>query len=131
MYYNIDVNVYEGRVLLIGSVANSSYMEKASKIAWSIKNVKEVINEIEVVNKGIRDSAKDIFVANAIRSRLLLERDVQSLNYIIDVNNGKAYLLGVAQSRDELDKAIAVAGSTKGVRKVINYVRIKTSAVDE
>lgn len=125
MLSRISVNSMEGRVLLTGSVINKKYSEEAAKMAWQVKGVKEVINEIEINNKGMKDRAKDLFIESTIESKLLLEKDLSSINYIVDVNNGVAYLLGIAQNEDELKRSLQIARSTKGVRKVVNHVILK------
>lgn len=125
MLAKISVNVVEGRVLLTGSVTNKKYSEEAAKTAWKVKGVKEVINEVEVSDKGIKDRAKDLFIESAIKSKLLLEKNLSSINYVVDVNNGVAYLLGIAQDNDELKRAIQIARSTKGVKKVVNHAILK------
>lgn len=126
MYESIDVNVHEGRVLLTGSVKDASNQSDAAKLAWKVRSVNEVINEIQVNDKDpLRDTSKDIYLANAVRSKLLMEDDLRSVNYIVETNMSIVYLLGIAQDQDELNKAIQVAGSVKGVRKIVNHVILK------
>lgn len=125
IYSSVNVNVHEGRVLLTGAVKNKDYLNEAAAIAWKIKGVKEVINEIEVADKTFKDSAKDILIANTIRGKILLEKDVISVNYLVDVSNSVVYLLGVAQSEKELDAVLQIAGTVRGVQKVVSHVLLK------
>lgn len=126
MYESIDVNVHEGRVLLTGSVQDAKNQQDAAKLAWKVRSVNEVINEIVVNEKDpLRDTSKDIYLANAVRSKLLLEDDLRSVNYIVETNMSVVYLLGVAQDQNELNRALKVAGSVKGVRKIVNHVILK------
>jgi osmotically-inducible protein OsmY len=125
MLSRISVHSMEGRVLLTGSVTDKKYAAEAAKIAWKVKGVREVINEVEINSKDIKDRAKDLFIESTIESKLLFEKDLSSINYVVDVNNGVVYLLGIAQNDDELKRALQIARSTKGVKKVVNHVIMK------
>ena len=46
LFSKVRVIVYEGRVLLVGTVSEESIREKANQISWNTKNVKEVANYI-------------------------------------------------------------------------------------
>lgn len=122
----LSVNVSEGRVMFTGNVSDQKFASQAIEIAWKTNGVREVINEISVAPKDLRDVAKDTFIANSVRSRLLVEKDLRSVNYIVDANNSTVYLLGIAQDQDELKRALKIAGSIKGVRKVVNHVILKS-----
>ncbi|RZI47319.1 BON domain-containing protein [Rickettsiales endosymbiont of Peranema trichophorum] len=122
LFTKVSVHVYEGRVLLTGNVLTKHDSLEAAKIVWSIRGVKEVINEIEVGQKDFKAKALDSFIMTSIKSKLLMQKDVRSLNYTVDVNNGVVYLLGIAQSNSELDTVLEIARRTKGVKKVVSHV---------
>jgi len=124
MLPNVTVRVREGRVLLTGSVKRSATAREAVRLAWIAKGVKEVINSIEVANQTtIIDDAKDGWIETQIETRLLATKDIKSLNYTVEVENGVVYLLGVAQNETELRRVTYISSITKGVTKVISYVR--------
>ena len=60
-----------------------------------------------------------------INAKLLLEKNILSLNYSIEVVNGVVYLIGIAQNQKELDAVIKISKKTYGVTSVISYVRLK------
>lgn len=124
----VSVSCMEGRVLLSGSVGDFKYSQEAEKLAWQTRNVREVINEIEVGNKTPKDRAQDLFIISAINSKLLLEQDLKSSNYIVDANDGVAFLLGIAQDDLEMRKAMKIASQVKGVKKVVNHVILKSDS---
>lgn len=126
MFLSITVNVLEGRVMLTGSVASKVCMDDAIKTAWSTKGVREVINELKVELKPIKNSANDTLIETGIESRLLVEKKLVSTNYKISVNNNVVYILGIAQDKNEMDRALYIARNFKGVDKVVNYVILKT-----
>lgn len=121
----ISVTVYEGRVMLVGSVKEQKYITEAVDIAWKVNGVKEVISELVVSSVDIKSYSKDTFIANTVRSKLLFGEDILSVNYKVDANNSTVYLLGIAQSQEELNKVINIARSVKGVKQVVNHVVLK------
>lgn len=121
----IGVNSYEGRVMLTGTLKAQEYVDEAVRRAWLVHGVKEVINEL-VVAPIPQNKAKDIWISSQIKTKLLLEKHFDSLNYKYDVNDSVVYLLGVAQSQDELERAIKICSKIHGVEKVVNHVILKT-----
>jgi osmotically-inducible protein OsmY len=125
MFMAVNVTVLEGRVLLTGNVGSKTHIDEAVKTAWSVHGVKEVINCLLVNMKPIGNSANDILIEKAIESRLLLEKKLMSTNYKVIVNNNEAYILGIAQSEEEMNKVLHIASNSKGVSKVVNYIILK------
>ena len=126
IFFNVSVEVTEGRVLLTGSVEQIDERIEATKLAWGIEGVNEVINEIQISNdEGILDYADDLIMKTKINAKLLLDKDILNLNYSVEVVNGIVYLIGIAQSQEELNSVINISENTYGVQNVINYVRLK------
>ena len=48
IFFNVDVEVSQGRVLLTGTVDNIDLRIEATRIAWGVKGVQTVINEIQI-----------------------------------------------------------------------------------
>jgi osmotically-inducible protein OsmY len=130
LYTKIGINVQNGEVLLTGSVPNPEWQGEAERIAWTVDGVKHVINHIEVSEGGgLGDMAADSFITTQIKTALLCDGAVRSLNYSIKTVGGVVYIMGDAQSQEELDIVSAHASKVKGVKKVMNYARIKPSAI--
>ena len=126
IFFNVGVDVLEGRVMLTGSVEQIDERIEATKLAWGIEGVNEVINEIQISNdEDILDYADDLVMKTKINAKLLLEKSILSLNYSIEVVNGVVYLIGIAQNQKELDAVIEISKKTYGVTSVISYVRLK------
>ena len=126
IFFNVSVEVTEGRVLLTGSVEQIDERIEATKLAWSIEGVNEVINEIQISNdEGILDYADDLIMKTKINAKLLLDKNILNLNYSVEVVNGIVYLIGIAQSQEELNSVINISENTYGVQSVISYVRLK------
>ena len=127
LYSKVNLQVQEGRVLLTGQVPNPEARITAVRLAWQAEGVREVINEIEVGDtSSLLDAARDQWISARLRARLLADREIASINYSIETVNAAVYLIGVAQNQAELDRAIAHAREISYVRRVVDYLRLKT-----
>lgn len=130
MYRRLDMTVKEGRVLITGSVPTADMRVDAVRLAWRAEGVKQVLNEIKVdEGNGIGGYAKDTWITGDIKTHLLLDKEVDSINYTIDTVGGTVYLMGIAQDQKELDRVLNHARGTKYVKDVVNYVRMKNEPV--
>lgn len=126
LFANVEVKVVEGRVLLTGNVDQPDSQIQAVDLAWKVSGVKEVINEIQINDtSGFTNYARDVWISTQIRSRLLFAKDIRSINYSVITVNQTVYLMGIAQSQTELDKATYIASTTGYVKRVVSYVRLK------
>ena len=66
-------------------------------------------------------------VAAQLRARLVGDAAIASINYSIETVNGSVYLIGIAQHQAELDRVVAYARNIRYVRRVLNYMRLKTA----
>lgn len=126
IFKKVDISVVEGRVLLTGLVPEPQNRLDAARIAWQPDGVKEVINEIEVVDRSsLSDAARDTWITTKLRSKITFDDKISGINYTIDTVNQRIYLLGIARSQKELDRVIAYARDIDYVRGVVPYVRVK------
>ena len=130
LFFNISVEVSQGRVLLTGTVENIDLKIEATRIAWGVDGVKTVINEIQISDSNnIINFADDLVISTKIKGKFILDEDINSLNYNIETVNKIVYIIGIASSEAERDKAINLASDIFGVEEVIDYVVIKTSEI--
>ena len=126
MLTQVDVSVQEGRVLLTGRVEKPAMRIDAVRRTWEVGGVKEVIDRIEVNEPvGFGGYVDDLWLAEKLRAILLVDDHVRSINYSIDCVAGTIYLMGIAQSQDELQRVIDHARDVPYVRGVVSYVRLK------
>ncbi len=125
----LDIAVKEGRVLLTGSVDTPDDRVEAIRLAWRAENVVEVINEIAVSDAGgLRQAGRDRWISATLSSRLTLDTGVRAVNYTVDTAGGVVHLIGIAQSRAELDRVLAHARDVSGVKRVVSHVRIAAAS---
>jgi osmotically-inducible protein OsmY len=126
IFAGVNVEVKTGRVLLTGTVENPEQRVEAVRLAWQPVGVKEVINELQITDKSsVRDTANDYWINTQVKAKLLVEKNVRSVNYTVDTINGVVYLIGIAQNEWEMNQAALVASRVKGVKRVISHVQVK------
>ncbi|MEL6359559.1 MAG: BON domain-containing protein [Pseudomonadota bacterium] len=122
-YGDVDLTLYEGRLLLTGTMASEDGRRKLIENAWRAESVDQVIDEIFVGDKtpfgqGLTDSRVDA----ALRTKLITDKGVSSGSIKIAVSNGVVYLLGTARDRDQLERVVGHARGVGGASKVVSHV---------
>ena len=126
LYRNVSFSVFEGRVLLKGTVPTPEARIHALRLAWQAAGVREVINELQVTDdSGILDYARDTWISAQLKGRLLVDGEVLSINYAIETVNGTVYLIGIAQDEAELARVVAHAHDIEDVKRVVSHVVVK------
>lgn len=120
-----DVEVTDGVALITGTVPREDDRMMAECLAWSALAVRAVQNELQIsAAADIRDRSRDVWISQRVSSRLLRDRSIRSVNYNVEAHDGTVYLLGVARTRGELERAAAHAALVDGVSDVVTYVRV-------
>lgn len=126
LHAQVSVSVQNQEVLLTGVVQDTSWPAEAERLAKSVDGVKNVINNIETEGEeGLGSMISDSWITTRIRSSLLFEKDLYSLNYAVETVNGVVYLTGIGQDEAEINRVVEVARNVGGVKKVVNHVKIK------
>lgn len=125
---SVNVTVSEGRVLLTGRVKDNETMLKVIRVCWEQDGVKEVINELKVEEqsgKNLSGYTKDSWITARIKSKILVTKNVKSVNYTVETIDGIVYLMGIARTQDELDTVTDIAATVSGVERVVSYVKVQ------
>tara|TARA_R110000787_G_scaffold11034_3_gene37004 strand:- start:288 stop:866 length:579 start_codon:yes stop_codon:yes gene_type:complete len=129
LFWEIATDVYEGRVLLTGTVKSQQNRDRATELVRGIRGVKSVINEMQVTQAyGTGAAANDLWIETKLKARLIATENVRSINYRWRSVNGTVYLIGAGRSQAELDKVIDVIRSTERVKKVVNHAWVRQPA---
>ena len=132
MFRKLDLTINQGRVLITGLVQNPEHRVEAVRLAWQPEGVKQVINEIRIAEgEGLAGYAKDAWITTRLRTAITLDRDILSINYSIDTVQGTVYLMGVAQSRLELNRVVETARTISGVKQVVSYVKLAGEGIPD
>lgn len=126
---DVDVRVYEGRVMLTGLTQDGKVAEEAARLCWLVEGVREVINAVKAGQKRtVSEYSYDNLIESEIEARLLATKNIKSINFITEVVTGTAYILGTAQDENERLRVEKVARYIKGVKKVESYIRLRNDS---
>ncbi len=124
-FAKLSTTVKQGRVLITGVVQNPESRVEAVRLVWQVEGVKQVINEIRVADsEGVTGYVKDNWITSQLRTSILFDKNIQSINYTIDTVQGVVYLMGFAQNQTELNRVIEIARTISGVKQVVSYVKL-------
>lgn len=126
----IGVTVDRKRVLLTGLVENGNIAKVANEKAWKVDGVKEVIDEIQIEPnkpkvKNFVEYFKDAAITTQLESKILVAKDIPSLDIEVVTVNGVVYLIGVAKNEDQIRNITDIASSINGVKKVISHIVVQ------
>jgi osmotically-inducible protein OsmY len=122
LFSKVRVIVYEGKVLLVGTVENQDTSIKAEELSWQTKNVKEVANYISVGKNDIVDYLKDTRISLEFRAKLLTDQEISEVNFSSTTENRILYIVGIAQNEKEISQVLNHASNIAGVKKIINLI---------
>lgn len=126
LFRDVAVESVEGRILLTGVVGTPENRLEVARIAWQANGVKEVFNELQVTDRGgVSDYLTDARIATQLRFKLMRDGDISSINYTIEAINKIVYLIGIAQTQQELERVAGHARTISGVSQVVSYVILK------
>ena len=128
LFKDVGTVVYRRHVYLLGDVEKADDKARAGKIAHVPEKVSGVTNDIQVTDEGdVITLVDDIYIEKVIQADYLFDSDVDSSNFRVRSVNGVVYLIGLAESQAELDKAVAIVDARDDVRRIVNYVKVKPS----
>ena len=125
LFSKIEVVVKHKRVLLIGYVKTLEQKQAAIDIVKSIKQVEEVIDEIKIgYTQSLENATKDSWITSRIKGSMAADGNIHCLNFNVTTYDCTVYILGLAESKVELDSIVNIARSTSHVSKVVTYINI-------
>lgn len=128
-YNDIDLTLFEGRLMLTGTMRTEEGRKKLIENAWKADGVDQVIDEIIIGGKtSFGQGFEDGRIDQTLRAKLLADGGVTSGRYKIAVSKSVVYLLGAARSQEELGRAVDLARSISGVEKVVSHVAVPAPA---
>ena len=125
-YSDVDITLFEGRLLLTGTVHHEAGRDKLIENAWKADGVRQVIDEIFVGDgTPLAQGLTDTRIKQTLRTKLIGADDVESTRYKIAVSSGVVYLIGAAYNQSELDRTLDIARRIGGVTKVVSYATLR------
>ncbi len=118
----INLEVYQGVVLMAGFVRSNTEREAAEAQAASVKGVVRVSNQLVVQPQSRRagQTLDDGVIAGKVKAELADDERTGAYDINVEVRNGEVLLSGFVHSGAERNAALNVAQNIEGVEKVIN-----------
>jgi osmotically-inducible protein OsmY len=121
----VGVEVYEGRILLTGVAESEAMRAEAVRLAHGVAGVREVLNEIQLAGGGALNFTRDSWITAQLKTKITFDKEIMAVNYAIETVNGTIYLIGISQTKAEIDRVIAHARNIDYTQNVISHVRVK------
>lgn len=121
----VSLQVRQGRVLLTGLVDTPLRQMDAVRLAWEADGVKEVIDETKLGDNSFGTYANDTWITTKLKTEMLFNQDISSVNYTIKTVDSVVYLIGIAQNQQELSAVENMARKISGVKNVVSHMRLK------
>lgn len=119
---HINVHVFNGVVLLTGEVQSQNQRDLAGKTARDVSRVRQVYNELTVQPKSkFMDRTVDNIMQTKIKTKLMLNKDIDSDKVQVIVENDVAYLMGLL-TRVQTEKITEVVRKEPGITKVVRAI---------
>jgi len=117
---SVKSKVIDGKIFLTGKVDSPEEKLLLTKLAWEIKGVRSVRNDIKIKEEfNFKSSAKDILITSQLRTAMILNKNIKASNYQIDTYKKKIYVYGIALTAEEKDLVISEAKEILDVEDVI------------
>mgnify|MGYP005996943501 CR=1 FL=1 len=117
---SVRSKVLDGRIFLTGKVIDPEEKLKLTKLAWEIKGVRSVRNDIKIKEEfNFKQSAKDLLITSQLRTAIIINKNIKASNYQIDTYKRKIYIYGIAMKSEEKDLVIGEAKQITDVEDII------------
>jgi len=115
---HINIDSFNGLVLLTGQVPNEQLLNLAGDTVGKINSVRQVHNELTASNPtDFQARSKDSWITTKIKTKLVAS-SIQSRRILIVTEAQTVFLMGLV-SRYEADRITNVAKNTDGVKQVV------------
>jgi osmotically-inducible protein OsmY len=116
---HINVNSYNGILLLTGQAPSQDMVDTAAQLVQGIQGIKDVQNQIRVGNPiSFTTRSRDSWITTRVKSLLVADKEISALNIKVITESGEVFLMGLVSST-EADKAVEIARHVNGVSRVI------------
>lgn len=116
---NINVNSYNGQVLLTGQVPSEQIKAEASQVVGQLREVRKIHNELEIAGpSSLMIRANDTYITGRVKAQLLADRRTSGMRIKVVTENGTVYLMGLVTPL-EADVAVEVVRSIVGVQRIV------------
>jgi osmotically-inducible protein OsmY len=127
--FRVDLVSFNKKVLVVGQAPSQKLIEKIIQTIKNIENVEQVFNRMtvgkELSYKAVLNDA--VITTNVITRIFAKEKEglLSALLVKVYTENRVVYLMGLL-SQQEAEQAINIAQNSKGAKKVVSLIEIKS-----
>lgn len=115
----INVDSYNGIVLLTGQVPSQELKTMAGEVADRVRNVREVHNELAIAaNLPASQRLTDTWITTKVRTTLAAQGPVDINRLHVVTENGSVYLMGIV-TRAEAERIVNMVSSAGGMQRIV------------
>jgi osmotically-inducible protein OsmY len=116
---HLNTTSFNRKLLLTGEAFNEASRDEAGRIAATVENVREVVNELRVAPTSTFSArSNDSYISSKVKARFVDQKDFRIQHVKVVTEADVVYLLGLVSQR-EGDAATEIARTTSGVQKVV------------
>ena len=120
---SVKTKVLDGRIFITGKVDTVEEKLKITKLGWEIKGARSVKNDLQIKEKfDFQRAAKDLLITSQLRTAMITNKKIKSVNYNIDTYKKKIYIYGIAENEEERSEVINEAKEILDVEDVISSI---------
>ena len=120
---NVKTKVLDGRIFITGKVDTVEEKLKITKLGWEIKGARSVKNDLKIKEKfNFSQIAKDVLITSQLRTALITNKKIKSVNYDIDTYKKIIYVYGISQNEEERAEVINEAKKVLDVEDVVTSI---------
>jgi osmotically-inducible protein OsmY len=98
---HVNATAFNRKLLLTGEAFNEESREEAGRIATSVENVREVINELRVApTSTLGARANDSYISSKVKARFVDQKDFHVQQVKVVTEAGTTYLMGLVTERE-------------------------------
>ena len=125
--FEFKVETRKGKVLLSGFVDNQALADRAIAVTRGVDGVNGVENGMTLKDgkSTVGNKVDDGIVTARVKSALLSDPNVKSLDIAVVTNKGEVQLSGFVDNKTQADRAADVTRGVDGVQGVVNQMSVK------
>lgn len=125
---NIEVNSFNGVILITGQVPDEELIAIATATAESVRNVRQVNNELQVrSNLSFATKISDSYLHKKVKLKLAQQSELKGTDIDVIIEDSVVYLMGLV-TEDQAVIAAHAASLTGGIRRVVKVFELITPA---
>ena len=124
----IKIDALAGRLMLTGTVQDEAAHKTLQKIVGETDGIRQVFDYVQVSEaRSFSKVARDGLISTRLRTAMMTDQAISTVNFIIRTHRGVVYILGIAPTEEEAIRVVNHARTISGVVEV----KLEFETVDE